>query len=304
MRRLSWLPGYRVRAYLRRRFRREEANPFLRFADPGHFYSPLPDLGFVKANRERLFRRDVAEILGVNIDAEGQRDLVRAFAAYYSELPFGEERQVGARYYFRNDFFSYGDAIILYSMMRHFRPRSLIEVGSGFSSAVMLDTADRFLGRDVRFTFVDPHPERLRTLLREEDFGRAEMVADLVQNVPTERFEALRANDILFIDSSHVAKIGSDVLHLLRFILPRLAPGVLVHFHDVFWPFEYPEQWILEGRAWNEDYVLMAFLQFNSAFEILFFNGYMAQHHADVLQECLPKFFQNPGGSLWLRKTA
>jgi hypothetical protein len=133
-----------------------------------------------------------------------------------------------------------------------------MEVGSGFSSAVMLDTNDLFFSGKIAFTFVEPYPERLLSLMTGEDRSHQEMLVRPVQEVALERFASLRANDILFIDSSHVAKIGSDVVHLLTNVLPMLNRGVIVHFPDIFWPFEYPEEWILEGRAWNENYVLKA----------------------------------------------
>ncbi len=112
------------------------------------------------------------------------------------------------------------------------------------------------------------------------------------------------AGDVVFIDSSHVVKIGSDVAYILFHILPELQPGVIVHFHDILWPFEYPEDWLCEGRAWNEAYVLRAFLQFNEAFDILYFNSYIWHHHAERLQQKMPLCMKNPGGSIWLQKTA
>jgi hypothetical protein len=112
----------------------------------------------------------------------------------------------------------------------------------------------------------------------------------------------LEANDILFIDSSHVSKAGSDVNHLFFTVLPRLKPGVLVHVHDVFYPFEYPLGWLRQGRAWNELYLLRAFLQYNTAFEMLFFNSFLWKHHKEQLAAKLPRMATNPGGSIWLRK--
>jgi hypothetical protein len=107
---------------------------------------------------------------------------------------------------------------------------------------------------------------------------------------------------VLFIDSTHVSKAGSDVNHELFEILPRLKPGVLVHFHDVFWPFEYPEAWTFESRrSWNEIYLLRAFLSGNREYEIVFFNDYFRARHGDAAA-AVPKFAQNPGGGLWLRK--
>jgi hypothetical protein len=117
------------------------------------------------------------------------------------------------------------------------------------------------------------------------------------------QFENLDENDVLFIDSSHVAKIGSDVNFLMFEVLPRLKPGVIIHLHDIFWPFEYPQSWIDEGRAWNEAYLIRAFLQFNEAFEVLLFNSYLGQRQGDLVRGIMPRFMRTTGASLWLRKT-
>jgi hypothetical protein len=111
-----------------------------------------------------------------------------------------------------------------------------------------------------------------------------------------------RSNDVLFIDSSHVTKIGSDVNYLFFEILPRLRPGVLVHIHDVMWPFNYPLEWIIEGRSWNKAYIVRAFLQYNEAFDILLFNSYLGHTYRKMLTEQMPKFLENTGGSIWLGK--
>jgi hypothetical protein len=125
-----------------------------------------------------------------------------------------------------------------------------------------------------------------------------------VQDVGLERFRALQANDLLFIDSSHVGKVGSDVVHLLTRVLPLLQPGVLIHIHDLFWPFEYPEDWLMAGRAWNEAYVVQAFLQFNAAFEIVWFTSYLEHCHTETLHRQLPLTARDQGGSLYLRYRA
>jgi hypothetical protein len=119
-----------------------------------------------------------------------------------------------------------------------------------------------------------------------------------VQEVPREVFTSLVAGDVLFIDSSHVAKIGSDVVYLLTDVLPRLAPGVLIHLHDIFWPFTYPYKWVAEGRAWNEAYLVQVMLQHSVRYEILLYNHYLGVRHADALD---PACRTNPGASLWLR---
>ena len=277
-------------------------NPFLKRAAPGHFYSPIPDLSYIRKHRETLFTRDRASCPGIELAVEGQVDLVRKLASYYDEMPFPENMQDGFRYYFDNPYFGHGSSIILYSLMRHFRPQNIVEVGSGFSSAAMLDINDRFFGGDIVFTFVEPYPDRLHSLLSEKDTEKHKLCVDIAQFVPLQIYTELKNNDILFIDSSHVAKVGSDVVFLLTEILPILQKGVIIHIHDIYWPFEYPEDWVLSGRAWNEAYLVKAFLQFNGSFEILLFNSYLAIHHQNLMKEYLPRFLPGGGGSLWIRK--
>ena len=113
-------------------------------------------------------------------------------------------------------------------------------------------------------------------------------------------FDALSANDILFVDSTHVSKTGSDVNHLFFEILPRLASGVLVHLHDIFFPFEYPQDWVLGGRSWNEIYMLRAFLQYNNAFRIVFMNTFLEHFHESRFADRMPLCLKNRGGSIWL----
>jgi predicted O-methyltransferase YrrM len=278
-------------------------SPFVQYASPGHFYSPLPDSRDVQGRRERLFDARVREVPGVDLRTEAQLQLLQCFAAFMGEMPFQDQPVNGLRYGFGNSYFGYGDALVLYGMLRTYRPKRIIEVGSGYSSALMLDTAERFLSPHPTMTFIEPYQqERLRARLRAND-SRHVIVGLPVQDVPMETFDVLEANDILFIDSSHVTKIGSDVNHLFFHVLPRLKPGVLVHFHDIFWPFEYPETWVEEGRAWNEAYLLRAFLQFNRDFEIRCFNAYLGLHHAEAWKAAMPLASRDPGGSLWLQRT-
>ena len=190
------------------------------------------------------------------------------------------------------------------SMLRLHRPARVVEVGSGFSSALMLDTNERFLDRSTQLTFIEPYPVRLNGLLRDEDRKQASVRTEFVQDTPLEIFTALQPGDFLFIDSSHVARPGSDLNHLLFNVIPLLTPGVIIHFHDIFWPFEYPLPWIEEGRAYNELYLLRAFLAYNPAFEILLFNHHAGHAERPWLEANMPLFLRNTGGSLWLRKLA
>ena len=273
---------------------------------PGHFHSPLPSRDEVAAVAHRAF--DVPEganpLGGVDLREREQLKLYAALVPFYAAMPFKDQPAEGLRYHFANDFFAHTDAFVLYAMMRHFRPRRIVEAGSGFSSCVMLDTDERFLDGATRFTFVEPYPERLLTHIRPEDGTRCTIVTDFAQNVALETYTSLEAGDVLFIDSSHVAKIGSDVLHFVFDVFPALQPGVIIHIHDIFYPFEYPCSWYAQGRAWNEAYLLRAFLQYNSAFEVLFFNSYMTTRHGDMFEKHTPLCMRNTGGSLWLRRMA
>jgi methyltransferase family protein len=301
LRRISRLPVLSDIAEARRILRARRSTGFVMESAPGHFGSPIPALKDIRSRENEVFRVPSA-IAGVDLHERQQLELVARFAELYADQPFTAEPTAGNRYYFDNSLFSYGDALMLHCLLRHFRPQRLVEVGSGFSSAVILDTDDLFLDESLKCTFIDPYPQRLRGLLRADDAGRQRVVVQPVQAVPLELFGDLGSGDVLFIDSSHVSKVGSDVNHLVFEVLPRLAPGVFVHVHDVFFPFEYPRQWIYQGRAWNENYLVRAFLMFNSAFEIVLFNSYLAQFHADEVEAHMPLWAKKPGGSLWLRR--
>jgi hypothetical protein len=167
----------------------------------------------------------------------------------------------------------------------------------------MLDTNEHFLGGRCRLTFIEPYPDhRLLELTTAADHSRFVLIRSKVQTLDPAVFERLESGDMLFIDSSHVAKAGSDVNFLVFEVLPRLAPGVLVHFHDIWYPFEYPREWLDEGRAWNESYLIRAFLMFNPAFNIVLHNAYLTLFHQDYLAGAMPLYLKDKGGSLWLRR--
>jgi hypothetical protein len=127
------------------------------------------------------------------------------------------------------------------------------------------------------------------------------LIEKKVQDLNLEIFEKLNCGDFLFVDSSHVVKTGSDVNYILFEILPRLKSGVLIHFHDIFYPFEYPKDWVFNGWNWNEDYFLRAFLMYNTEFEIKLFSHYLHKHYSDVFKN-MPLCYNNYGGNLWIMK--
>jgi len=272
------------------------------FVPPGHFYSPIPALDDIRANEQSVFDNVSKNVSGIDLCEDEQLDLLRKFKDIYSELPFHPEKSPNLRYFFENPAYTYCDAIFLYCMIRYVKPARIIEVGSGYSSCVMLYTNDLFFNGTIATTFIDPHPEVLLSLVSEEDRQKIRIIGSRVQDVDLSEFDSLEANDILFIDSTHVSKIYSDVNRLFFEILPRIREGVFVHFHDIFYPFEYPKEWIYEGRAWNEAYLLRAFLQYNSSFRIILMNTFLEHFHKDVFQREMPLCLRNPGGSIWIRK--
>lgn len=269
---------------------------------PGHYYSPIVSIEDIKKRESTIWKgKAVDGIIGIDLNTENQLALVEEYKRYYNDLPFEDHKKEGIRYFYTNPHYSYTDAIFLYATIRHFKPKQIIEVGSGFSSAVMLDTNELFFSNDIKLTFIEPYTKRLKSLIKDSDAANVSIIEKRVQDVPKETFLKLNAGDVLFIDSTHVVKTGSDVSYLFLEILPILKSGVFIHIHDIFYPFEYPKQWVYMGRNWNEDYFLKAFLLHNQDFEIMLFSHYLDVHHNTVFKD-MPLCYKNTGGNLWLRK--
>lgn len=292
---------------------KNELNRWRSWRPPGHFYSPIPCQTEIKIDAERIFDLPVDhQIPGVDLGEERQYALLLKLLEYYPELLPGWLREGQARYCYDNEYYAYADGMVLFFLLRHLRPRRLIEVGSGYSSAMLLDTNDAFFNGEIECGFIEPYPERLKSLISAADAGRATLYDKRVQQVPVSVFGALQANDILLIDSSHVSKTGSDVNYLLFEILPRLNSGVWIHFHDIFYPFEYPRYWVESGVSWNEAYLLRAFLQNNTEFEVQFFTSFILKQYREMLEEQYPLLVKgenpvlsmtdSPASSLWIRK--
>lgn len=267
----------------------------------GHYYTPVISLPDIEKRQKQIFKRN-CQLRGIDLNEQKQFLLLEEFKNYYAALPFSSQEQADFRYYYENEYFGYSDAIHLYSILRHFRPKQIIEVGSGFSSAVMMDVNDHFFGKTISLSFIEPYPDRLKSLLKPDD--SIVLFEKPIQEVDLEEFKKLQENDILFIDSTHIVKTGGDVNFIIFEILPILNKGVLIHFHDIQYPFEYPIEWVLKfKRSWNENYFLRAFLMYNQAYEIISFDSYLESRYTDWYKEHMPLCLKNEGGSLWLRKT-
>lgn len=201
-------------------------------------------------------------------------------------------------YYLDNIWFGPIDGALLYGIIRSFRPRHIIEIGSGFSTHLMRRAIlDGNLATKV--TSIDPEP---RIDIRQ--------AADIVRRQRVEELDAqmiideLEAGDILFIDSSHTIVSGGDVPFLFLEVVPRIRSGVLIHVHDIFIPYDYPEEWIYAlHRGWNEQYLVHAFLAFNTAFRILWVGSYMWKNCHNALIAAIPNADAAIGaGSLWFQR--
>jgi predicted O-methyltransferase YrrM len=270
---------------------------------PVHFYQPIPD---TRALPPSLWARRLTAP-GVDFrDAEQMRlleDFVADFGAELAELPL-DQTPDPRQYYLRNWAYGTVDAEVLYSIIRRFKPRRVIEIGSGQSTlltaqALRRNAADGATPAD--FTAIEPYPNKV---IRAGIPGLSRLVPTPVQEVPVATFEALEANDVLFIDSSHVVAAGSDVVYEFLEILPRLKPGVIVHVHDIFMPAEYLREWIMdEHRFWTEQYLLQAMLANNPAWEVLWGSSYMHLAHPELLAKAFPSYTAKAWpASLWMRK--
>ncbi|WP_338790911.1 class I SAM-dependent methyltransferase [Bernardetia sp. MNP-M8] len=272
------------------------------FVPAGHYYSPIVLVKEAEEKQDEIWKNQYKDgIAGIDLNTPEQLELLKKISALYPEMPFEPYQKEGIRYYFENNFYHYTDGIILYGMMRHIKPKKIIEVGSGFSSASILDVNQLFFDNSIHLTFIDPDTERLDSLLTQKDKQNCIIKKDIVQNIPLSVFEELEAGDILFIDSTHVSKTGSDVNYLLFEVLPALKSGVFIHIHDIFYPFEYHKKWVFEGRNWNENYILKAFLMYNEKYKIILFPDYLHRLYADSFKE-MPLCYKHFGGSFWIEK--
>jgi predicted O-methyltransferase YrrM len=199
-------------------------------------------------------------------------------------------------FYLQNGWFGPIDAEILYSLIRTVHPRHIIEVGSGFSTRLMR-RAIRDGKLETKITSVDPMPNTSIAPFADE------YIKVPIESIPLPQIvDTLDTNDILFIDSSHKVKTGGDVPYLFLEVLPRLKPGIFVHVHDVFFPFDYPKQWVMDGWEWNEQYLVHAFLCYNQRFEIRWPGSYVWSKSKEEIARVIPstKLLSTPPASLWL----
>ena len=272
----------------------------------GHYYSAMYDARELvrEPTRSRIWSAVSDDQPGIDWNPDAQRAFLRDVLGGQERLVLRSDGDAEDGVYFAgNGQFPPLDAWILEGVLRHLAPAAMIEIGSGFSSLIAAQVNREHLDRRMRLTCVEPYP---RGFLLDGVDGITELVAEKVEDVDLARFEELGAGDVLFIDSSHVVRTGGDVVWLFGRVLPRLRSGVHVHIHDVFLPGDYPEHWVREGWGWNEQYLVEAFLQFNSGYEVVLGAQWAMRNAADAIDVAFPqlaKYAPETGASLWIRRT-
>jgi hypothetical protein len=266
---------------------------------PIHYYEPLPD--FRAINREELERRRIPR--GIPFDLEAQARRVDELASRFA--PELRALQTEGAFDFENEYFSGHDAAIYYALIRDLRPARVIEIGAGYSTQIASRAfeANKRQGAPGLLTVIEPYPQPRLT----QAGVNMDLIAKPVEQVEAALFQSLRANDILFIDSSHVLRVGGDVFHEFLEILPQLNPGVWVHVHDIFFPFDYPAAWVIDQRlAFNEQYLLEAFLAFNERFVPELSNYWLSTDHPAAMQRLFPARVSADraarAASFWMRR--
>ena len=264
-----------------------------------HYYSPV----IIPSDIRQPLNAPRA-LPGLNLNVAKQLVLLQKFSYRDELLAIPLEKQSGQAFGYHNDAFESGDAEMLYNMIRHFKPRCIIEIGCGKSTLMALIAQKRNRLDDANYTCrhicIEPFEQPWL-----EKTG-AEIIRNRIETLDTAITESLAANDILFINSSHVIRPQGDVEHEYLRLLGLLRPGVIIHAHDIFTPRDYPAAWVLEDRRlWNEQYLLEAFLSFNDSFEVLAAVNYLSHEHRDALRNACPILVKEPGrepGSFWFRR--
>jgi predicted O-methyltransferase YrrM len=264
------------------------------------FYSPIPNLSVLGDDVWSLR----SELPGIEFDLDRQLEYVeselRPFFAEFSP----PRRATGERteFFLENGLFQAGDAELLYATIRRHRPRLALELGAGFSTLVSTAAvrANREQGHETRLVSCDPYASRAAAATLD---GLLELRPVAAERLDESQFAALTAGDILFIDSSHAVRFGGDVIHLLCEVVPRLAPGVLVHVHDIYLPYPYPRAWYEQfGWYWAEQYLLQALLAGNSRLEVLVGAYALWRERFERLRQAIPTIDErHPPLSFWLR---
>ena len=261
---------------------------------PTHFYYPIPD---TRELESRNFQP--SDLPGIDLRTEFQLELIThtftRFSSEYNAFPIKSSDPTV--FFLDNDAFAGIDPHIYHCMIRNAKPRIIIEVGSGYST--LLGAHAAHLNASTHYICIDPWPRQLIA----RGVPNIEFIQRKVENLDLDIFRQLQRNDILFIDSSHVLRTAGDVHFMFLEVLPRLAPGVIIHIHDIFLPFEYPKDWLVnQQRFWTEQYLLQAYLAENVHAEVLFSSHYLSTTYPQEVKEAFPNALHIGGASFWIQK--
>lgn len=264
-----------------------------------HYYEPLFQPKYLSHSL-----RDDRVLPGINLNTGEQLEILTKFS-YNPELNAMPLDNPGKpEFYYNNGSFGPVDSQYLYNAVRLFKPRKIIEIGCGFST-LMIENALRDNEREkpdshCKHICIEPYaPSWLEEL-------NVDLIRKRVELVDIELFRNLDSGDILFIDSSHIIRPQGDVLFEYLEILPSLKPGVFVHIHDIFTPKDYLDEWVIdEIKLWNEQYMLEAFLSFNSRYKIIAALNHLKHNYfSEISRVCpiLKKYHNEEPCSFWISR--
>jgi predicted O-methyltransferase YrrM len=266
-----------------------------------HYYEPLFDKKYL-----RYPLSQPRNLPGIDFNIDEQIDLIGMFK-YTEELLSIPMESTGKEleYCYNEGMFRSGDAEYLYNMIRHFKPKKLVEIGSGHSTLLAIKAIEQNKKENITYgcehICIEPFENKWL-----EKTG-VKIKREQVENIKSDFFESLGKNDILFIDSSHMIRPQGDVLYEYQEILPVLKSGVVIHIHDIFSPRDYLEEWMDEHRFWNEQYLLEAFLCFNKDFRVIGSTNYLMHNYFDEFTKACPvlkiqveRGIKREPGSFWM----
>ncbi len=251
---------------------------------PVHYYSAIPDTRALR-KKDELWTRELP-LAGIYFNVNEQKVFVKTVTSSFKNeyFSFSRERTDNPlEYYLNNGSFGFVSGQMHYSILRFFKPKKVIEVGSGYSTLVSIAALERNTseGHNCKFITIDPYPPQL--LIKATNIT---LISQKVEDMDIGFFTSLSENDLLFIDSSHTVKIGGDVNFLILEVLPKLKKGVIVHIHDIQFPYDYFKSYALQNHYFfQEQYLVQAFLMYNSAFKILWCASYMHYKYPALMAE-------------------
>lgn len=261
---------------------------------PVHYYSPIPDTRILRRKPE-LWSRELP-LAALDLSIYEQKKLLETIYRHFSDeyMAFPLERTSDpTQYYLKNGSFGFVSGQMHYGIIRHFKPQKVIEIGSGYSTLASLAALRKNAeeGYQYEFIIIDPYPP---SFIKKGTLGIKQLITKKVEDIDISFFDCLSENDMLFIDSSHTVKIGGDVNFLILEVLPRLKKGVIVHIHDIQFPYEYFKSYALENHLfWQEQYLVQAFLAYNNAFKILWCASYMHYKYPELITKYFSPYPRN-----------